>query len=325
MNDTAPLADAAPPARSGGWGGKNLVQVLACGYILMYFSEHLFWARPRPEDTPLDWLWTWLAYSLAAYAFLAAVSAFRVRTLAALFLCGALFGWLVEGVIVQTTYESLPLSISFTGLAWHALISVGVGWYAVRAAMRENNPLLVGALLVLVGLAYGFWAICWWVEPPAYVTPLAGFAAFSFGTMLLVTLAYRLYDWAAQASFAPPRWLNIVVAVLFAGFFLFVAITSVPVALFVLPLLLALVFVSLWKNRETETRPPLLESLSTPARGWNYPLLFLIPLSASVIYGLSLLLDLRLQTNWVVYLCTTPLGFLALIVSVIRVWRRRAA
>jgi hypothetical protein len=302
---------------------KNLVLVLACGYILMYYSEHLFWARPRPEDTPLDWLWTWLAYSLAGYVFLAAVSAFRVRALSALFLCGALFGWLVEGVIVQTTYESLPLSISFTGLAWHALISVGVGWYAVRVAMRDNNPLLVGVLLTLIGLCYGFWAVCWWVEPPAVVTPLVGFAAFSFGTTVLVTFAYRLYDWAAQAPFAPPRWLTIVVAILFAGFFLFVAITSVPVALAVLPPLLALVFLTLWKNRKVERRPSLLETLSIPARGWSYPLLFLVPLSATVIYGLSLLLDLRLQTNWVVYLCTTPLGFLALIASSVAVWRRR--
>lgn len=301
---------------------KNLALVPACGYMLTYYSEHLFWARPRPEDTPLDWFWTWLAYSLAAYAFLVTVSVFRARTLAALFLCGALFGWLVEGVIVQTTYENLPLSISFTGLAWHALISVGVGWYAVRAAMLKDNPLLVGALMVSIGLGYGFWAVCWWVEPPAVVTPLAGFAAFSFGTTLLAVTAYRLYDWAVQAPFAPPLWLNLLVLSMFTGWFLFVALTSVPVALLVLPLLLAVVFVSLWKNRQVETRPSLLESLSAPVPGWRYAFLFLVPLSATVIYGLSLFLGLRLQTNWIVYLCTTPLGFLALIVSVIMIWRR---
>ena len=117
---------------------KRLLSVLACGYILMFYSEHLFWAHVRASDTLFDYLETWLLYSFLAFAFLNLIDHFRVQNIWALFLCGAVFGWLVEGVIVQTTYESLPLSISFTGLAWHALISVWVGWYAVRKAIQTG-------------------------------------------------------------------------------------------------------------------------------------------------------------------------------------------
>jgi hypothetical protein len=55
---------------------KNLLQVLSTGYIFVYFSEHLFWARLCPDDS--------------------------------------LMGWLAEKLVVQTAYEMLPLSISFT-------------------------------------------------------------------------------------------------------------------------------------------------------------------------------------------------------------------
>ena len=109
---------------------RRLVVTLAAGYILVFYSESMFWARYRPgEDSVASYLVTWIVYSLSAFVFLSLVSLLRVRNIWALFLCGALFGWLTEGVIVQTMYDDFPLNISFTGLAWHALISIWVGWY----------------------------------------------------------------------------------------------------------------------------------------------------------------------------------------------------
>ena len=105
---------------------KNIFLVLSTGYIFVYFSEHLFWARIRPEDSLKNWTSAWMAYSLMAFVFLAIVSHFNIKNIWALFLAGAVFGWLAEGVVVQTTYEMLPLSISFTGLAWHALLTVWI-------------------------------------------------------------------------------------------------------------------------------------------------------------------------------------------------------
>ena len=103
---------------------KQILGVLATGYILFYYSELVFWARAKPTDSLPNWISTWLAYSLLAFVFLAIVARFRVHTIWALFLAGAVFGWMTEGIVVQTTYEDLPLSLSFTGLAWHALISI---------------------------------------------------------------------------------------------------------------------------------------------------------------------------------------------------------
>ena len=87
----------------------RLLAVLSSGYILFFFSEQFFWARVRPEDTVGNWLMTWLGYSVMAYVMLATIQRFHVRNGWALFLTGALVGWLAEGLIVQTAYESLSL------------------------------------------------------------------------------------------------------------------------------------------------------------------------------------------------------------------------
>ncbi|MBM3122703.1 MAG: hypothetical protein FJZ97_11065, partial [Chloroflexi bacterium] len=111
---------------------RSLLLSLTTGYVLMFFSEHMFWAQARPGDTLGNWASTWLAYSLLAFVFLTAVWHYRVGSLAGLFVAGSLVGWLGEGVLVQTLYDQFPLQISWTGLAWHALISVCLGWYHLR-------------------------------------------------------------------------------------------------------------------------------------------------------------------------------------------------
>ena len=59
--------------------GTNLLYALATGYILFVFSERLFWTVWRPNDQLLDLTITWLAYSVVAYLFLAAVAWSRAR------------------------------------------------------------------------------------------------------------------------------------------------------------------------------------------------------------------------------------------------------
>jgi hypothetical protein len=141
---------------------RRLLQTLTTGYILMFFSENIFWARYRPaEDSLSNYALTCLAYSLLAYILLALVRIYRIRSVWAVFLAGAACGWLAEGVIVQTAYENFPLQISWTGLAWHALISVLWGWYTLRKALVLGSFHLVLLHSGLFGLFAGFWAISW--------------------------------------------------------------------------------------------------------------------------------------------------------------------
>ncbi len=274
----------------------------------MYFSEHLFWARVRPDDSLINWLSTWVAYSLSAYIFLRVVSYFRVRNIWALFLAGAVFGWLTEGVIVQTTYESLPLSVSFTGLAWHALISVCIGWYLVRKTLFSHNIWAAMKLAGLIGLGYGLWAINWWLEPDGGVATLPEFALFSFTITALVILAYGLANWSLSTPIRWNKWVDRGIAVLFLAYFLFVAVPAVPIAIVVLPILLGMAYWGLRLNRLVEPEGSLLDEALSPIQVNNLLALFALPLTGTLIYALALALNLKLQTNWLVYIITTPAG-----------------
>jgi hypothetical protein len=301
---------------------KNLVLVLATGYIFVYYSEFLFWSRPRPGDSLAGWAGAWLAYSLLAFVFLTILGYFRVHSQWAIFLAGAVFGWLAEGVVVQTAYEMLPLSISFTGLAWHALITVWVGWYAVQASLHSPNRFAALKLSALIGLGAGLWAVSWWSEPDGGVTSLAGYAAFTFVTALLAVLAYALAAWSAAEPFAPNRWIVLVVAGLFVAYFILVAVPAAPLAVVILPLLLGLAFFGLWRSRRKETGPTLLERFAAPLPLWSYAGLLALPLASVAVYALALSLDLRWQTNWVLYLVATPLGFIIFGLSLYKTVRK---
>jgi len=139
---------------------QTLVALLSGGFILFFFSETLFWGRPG-RASPAELSLTWLAYTVLAAALLWALETYRARGGAAFFLGAALYGWLAEGVLAGTLYTGLPLSLSWTGLAWHALLSVGLGWSGLSRALRSGAWATLGAA-TLWGVFWALWATVWW-------------------------------------------------------------------------------------------------------------------------------------------------------------------
>ena len=303
---------------------KQFLGVLATGYILFYYSELVFWARVKPTDSLPEWTSTWLAYSLLAFVFLTIVARFQVHTIWALFLTGAVFGWMTEGIVVQTAYEDLPLSLSFTGLAWHALISVWVGWYAVRRALFSGlkATLLVSAA---IGFVYGLWAISWWVEPGETPAPPLEFAWYALLSTLVLIFAYWVHDRTIPQFFAPNRFVVIAAGILFLLYFAFIAVPAAPLAIVLLPVLLLLIYLALRRNSQRETREPLHQSFSRTDQPWRYLGLLALPLVAALVYAAAYGLGVRWTTNILLYLITTPAGFILFFVSLIKVWRMKAA
>jgi len=305
-------------------GLRSLILSLSTGAILLFFSELLFWARVRPGDSLVNWIQTWLAYSLLAFIFLAAVRHFRVRSLEALFLAGALVGWLGEGVLVQTMYDRFPLQISWTGLAWHSLISVCIGWHALLLALSSRDAWRTTAIAAGVGAFWGLWAIFWWLEEPAEIASTAAFAGFAFGATVVLALGYWAFARAGAGEFRPGR-LSITIALgLLLVAFALGTVPAVPWALVVLPALLALVWVALEWNRAAETRPDILDRLGAerPPLSAYLPLVSM-PIVACGIYTLAFGLGLRWQTNWMVFLVTMPAGFVLFATAWLRLMRRK--
>jgi hypothetical protein len=288
---------------------QRLALSVVTGVIFIYWSELAFWARPYAGTTLAEMAPTTIAYSVAAYLFLAVVSSFQARTPPAIFLAGALFGWFVEGVIVQTMVEDLPLSISFTGLAWHASITVMLGWWLIPRRLTGQRFGSLALLSGAIGLIYGFWSLTWWVETPP-PSPPVDFAVYVFRTTLLLAAAYALAFRLRVEPFAPSRleWICLSALVLF--YFAFVTVPAAPLTLLVLPPLGALALVALRTlfRRQSDTVLEARLAHTPPLRA--YAPLLLIPASATAVYALAFALGVRAATGIVLYLVATPLGFL---------------
>jgi hypothetical protein len=299
---------------------RRIFLVLSAGYILMFFSEHMFWARYRPgTDGIANYLSTWIAYSLTGYAALAVISIFRVRRPAGVFLAGAVFGWLVEGVVVGTAYEMLPLSISFTGLAWHALISFGIGLWVIPIILSRNRSLLLPAVIGM-GLFFGAWAIGWNANDAEYHASAAAFSLFAAAATALLIPAYGIFTALRRSPLRihPAEGGGLILAALF--FFAFRAAAQ-PVALAILPVLMGVTFAALWWNYRNEAAGSLLADPLPPFPARVLAALLLIAAVAAAVYGPAAWRGWRIQTNIPVYLLLTPLGFILYFVSLVQVLR----
>jgi len=302
---------------------RRLGYVALTALALMVYSEHLFWARPGPWATPREFIPTFLAYMLATDLFLVTVAFFRVRSMAALCLAGAVYGWFLEGVIVQTMYDDFPLNLSFTGLAWHALISVMLGWVILPASLSRGSIRRTVGLAAGIGAGYGLWSLWWWTIEPPPAEPLA-FAAYTLALTLALMLCYGLAPRVGLNAFRPSRVETGVLLGLAAAWFAIVTVPTQPLSLIVLPPLVALLWVALTRNRRRETRPDQIQAvLAEPPPGVAHLFALLaLPTAACGVYALAAALAARPPTGIVLYAITVPLGFALLVWALATTMRR---
>jgi hypothetical protein len=300
---------------------RRWIAALAMGYVLMFFSEFLF-VNVYPRFDVWGILPMWIAYSIEAWVLLTILFAFRVRNLGALFLAGAVYGWLLEGVVVQTMYAAFPFQVAFTGLSWHALIDVVVGVYLVRCAQHSGSPRQSARLAALIGVFWGVWAI--WVWQEQTMIGAGWFALFAFGTSLPLIPAYRTLNRLEPLDFHPGRWEVRIIAGLHGLIFVFVVI-AIPFAALILPPLLVLIYRALRRHRDSAA-PAAISRTSSGRVGWShYAALGLMPLIASGIYAAALAADARIATNMIIALITVPVSVVWFVRALIKLGKEPAA
>jgi hypothetical protein len=300
---------------------------LATGYILFFYSERMFWSFFRPADKPFDLVLTWIVYSLMAWVFLLLVRTLRIASFPALFLAGAVYGWLAEGIVVDTMYGSkdnpFPASISFTGLAWHALISVGVGWFWQGRLLSAGNLKHIALFSAAVGLGWGLWAGWWPAELGRQNTSLPAFSAHTVAAFVPFFLAWILLGCSRPEWFRPAKFELPILTAFVALFFLTVRIPATPRSALILPPLLLACAYCLRRNQKQEQRPDLVEAFLGKIPFQSCLPLLLMPATAIAVYSPVPIWGLTLPTNWVLYAVSMPLGFLVLLYSFWNLLRRR--
>lgn len=302
---------------------KRLWLSLLTGYMFLFYGELVFWSSPDREGMEIAILCvTWIVYSFFAYVFLCVAGAFRARSPLAVFLAGAVFGWFEEGIVLQTMHGSpdtpFPMSIPFTGLAWHALVGAFAGWYWTRRILSGNAYGKTAALAIGTGAFYGLWAVFWWTEPPEPMGRLieagrgdlllAHFAVFAMASGALLVLAHWLYNRALPFDFKPSKPELGLLAAAAAVYFSMVTVPAAPRAVWVVPLTLGPTLAALELNRRAETRMSAIGMFGGEVRAANYFLLFLVPLTAIALYAAALAADARWRTNMVVYYLFSAIG-----------------
>lgn len=292
---------------------RKAAVVLASGYILFFLSERAFWSFWRPGDNSTEFLITWVAYSLIGWIFLDLVKRFRVARFPAVFLCGAVYGWVAEGIVVDTMYgdptNPFPLSLSWTGLAWHALLTVGVGWYLLGKALTQEKPGKAAWLSLAIGLVWGLWAVWWPAELKEADTSVRGFASHTIVTSVPFLLSWLVLGMARSEWFRVGKVATVLLWAIAAFLFVAARVPIRPVASFALPPLLLVCWIALRRNAGKEEATDVLDVVLGSIRPRNVLVLILIPAAAIGVYGVFHALGLVPPTNILLYAITMPLGF----------------
>lgn len=291
-----------------------------------FYSERVFWSFWREgEDTFGSFFATWAVYTVAAYICLILMQEYKARSIWAIFLIGAFFGWLVEGVFAMTLFGAegipFPFTISWTGLAWHAIISVVLGWYVLQQALTHSfkRTAWVSGML---GIFWGAWSIFWSLER-AEVVPVDAYILHAFAIIVILICAQRMYGWLGMQQFSATRLEKITVGLLAVFWFGFVTVPTFGALAAVLPVLFGVLYLALRKNKKTETRQSFLATLDAPIPYMRSFAVLLMPLFAALIYAGAHSMQLAVPTNFVVLGVTLPAGFILLGVSLWKVFRAK--
>ena len=307
---------------------KKLAIVFASTYVLIFMSEHVFWSKPGngygsilQQVNPL----TWISYYLATYSFLCIVHFFRVRDIWSMFLAGALFGWLIEGVVVSTTYDQLPTSICVTGLSWHSLLSICVMWYLLRRALIDKGYVKAAFLSTALGVFWATWGVWWWSNAEeSWVAPLDLWIPYTFILSGALMVAYWILSKVAAESFKPTRAEIFVLALLNIGWFCWQVVPQKPIALAILPPLFLVTYLPLKWNRQVEPAANAIVALQAPISPLNYLMLGLMPATASITYALFVALGRHVRTGPPIFLTQGLVGFAMYATAYIIIFVRKA-
>src|SRR5688572_23624316 len=238
----------------------NLGVNLSAGFLLFFFSERLFWTVFKPGDRVMDLVITWLAYSVLACVFLNILKRSNAGELPRVALAGAVYGWLAEGALVGTLYGTessapFPLSIVQTGLSWHMLISVVVGWHFLMGAVREGFFVKTAVISAGVGLFWAAWAPFQWRETPPVVISIGAFAAHGAINGVLLAMVCGFLSGDAWNRYKP-GWFGLGVSILFLAVFYSAQVKALGFRpLILLPLLVGGVLGLLWWTRGKSGSP----------------------------------------------------------------------
>ena len=305
---------------AGGFA-RRFAGVAATGAIFSAFSE-LWFYRIEANAGQLGLI---LAYGFFGYILLLTLRLFQVQSFAGFFVAAAMFGFLIEGVLVPVLYLNLPFSVAWTSLGWHALFTVCVGYYLFRKLMSARAWRGAALLNGAIGVGLGVWNAYLWnvVETDAVISGYHWHDTREFSAQFLVGYGlfvggHLLLDRFPVSPAAPSRqeyalWFTLAMAVFGFGYFL----PLFPYSL-VLPFALLISFASLRAGLASQQNDWLAQFLALRIPLPRYALSLLIPGLAIASYWAVTSARLEWETNVVVAGLAVPISSIYWIYALLR-------
>jgi hypothetical protein len=140
---------------------SGLAGLVVTTAILVLFSEAFYW-----YSGGVDYPARVLAYLIPGCGLLWSLSTFRVDGWAGVMLAGAIYGFVAEGVLTPQLYGAFPFDpfhLSYTSLAWHAVLSVGFGLVVLHCLLVAGRVVPILAAVAAFGVLWGLWATSYWL------------------------------------------------------------------------------------------------------------------------------------------------------------------
>lgn len=276
---------------------------LAMGLISYWASEAMFWSFPPQDVTPWQWAVTVMAYSLAAACALSAVIWAGIGGWKAIFLGGAVLGFIVEGVIVSTMYDAMPFQLVWTPLAWHALVT-GLGLFGLHLFMMEKSALRHALALAMLGLGGGVFAAYWPLERPT-LPAVSQIMLYHIGTGVAAAVGFVMISQLARLPRPRPVVLMIVPILAVILWIIQGVYDPRPERLALLPML----GLTLWAMRRLGQGQFWDGGITLPQPAfWRHILVLIAPMVTALIAAFVVRGTAGFGVNWIVAATLTPLG-----------------
>ncbi len=207
---------------------------------------------------------------------------------------GAVFGFVVEGVLTTVIYEDGPLPVlAALFVGWHGLLSVVAFWYLARKWLLERRRSALATGSALIGAYWGIWSIVYrlpestedFEESFAVMEP-GEFAVYALGVGAIFAIGHWLIGYVWPDDFRLSKWGRRGTVALVAGYGSLAVLVFVPWA----PAKLAvLIGTALWLLRRSRTttsgEPSAVAALQGRVALRDVLILMIAPLVAGAAYA----------------------------------------